>query len=514
MKNWWTEFFSDSDHLLINASQSLLIEESLIDRKNKLSSGGSLVVETGKFTGRAVDDKYVVKDDYSTPIIDWKNNIRELCPLTFSRIKKEMLLKMNQGHQKIFIAERSVGADLESALGLKIITTKASHALFAQNIFRDHVESPALGSFTIVHDPDFEVDPKRFGVKNSTVIAINFTGREIIIAGSAYAGEMKKAVFSVMNTLLPEKGILPMHSGANQDKNGTVSVFFGLSGTGKTTLATDTGMALIGDDEHGLNDKGVFNFEGGCYAKTYNLSEKSEPEIFKAANRFGSLLENVVLDPISRDPRYEDKSLTENARATYPLSALDFVADHSRGAVPSHLFFLSADALGVLPAASKLSSEQAMFYFLSGYTAKLAGTEVGLSGIKVAFSHCFGAPFMMRRPQEYGNLLKHFLEKHPINVWLINTGWYGGPYGEGKRYPLAFTRECVRAIQSGAGLKATFKTDPVFSLQLPMELGSVDKNLLSPMELWKDQKRYTQMANDLKRRFEENYSTLISNAGV
>jgi phosphoenolpyruvate carboxykinase (ATP) len=497
--------------MLVDQSDAQLIELALKqDKNNSLSSNGSLVIFTGEFTGRAAEDKYVVTDNYSTKVIDWSNHIRSMTSDTFQSIKNEIIERFNKLDGPIFVTNRSVSADLKYSLGVKLITNSAAHSLFSKNIFRENQAVCPMGIFSIYHDPTFKISVEKYKVHSPTVIAINFESKEIIIVGTGYAGEIKKSIFSVMNTLLPDHGILPMHTGSNMDKNGHTSLFFGLSGTGKTTLSTDINVDIIGDDEHGLSPDGIFNFEGGCYAKTDGLKNETEPEIFRVANQFRSLLENVVLDPVTRDPQFMDRSITENGRATYSLRALENIVQDGRGPVPTNLFFLSADALGVLPPVSKLNNEQAIFYFLSGYTAKLAGTELGSTGIKETFSHCFGAPFMMRKPHVYGDILSEMLKKFPINVWLINTGWYGGDAKAGKRYPLKFTRECIRTIQSGDLKNIEFHEDEVFHLNIPTKLGEVDQALLNPISHWQDINKYYETARNLKNKFDENYKKLKS----
>jgi len=509
MSKWWSEYLHLNSEVFDNLAPAKLVECALRENEqNKLSASGSLVITTGKFTGRAVDDKYVVFETYSERVIDWKNNVNKLDLEHFKNLKLAVLRSLNNQEDAVYVMNQSVCANESYAMEVRLITKKASSALFARNIFREQVKQYPLGAFTILHNPDCLVDYKNLGLKSPTAIVINFESREIIIIGTGYAGEIKKSIFSVLNTLLPEQNILPMHTGANVDKNGNSSLFFGLSGTGKTTLSTDEDILLIGDDEHGLSENSLFNFEGGCYAKTNGLKKEKEPDIFNASNHFTSLLENVVLDPITREPDFENTSLTENGRSTYSLKTLNSIAPSGTGPVPKNIFFLSADALGVLPAISKLNSDQAMFYFLSGYTAKLAGTEIGLKGIKTTFSHCFGAPFMMRKSHDYGNLLKDFLSKNPIDVWLVNTGWYGGIYGEGKRYPLLFTRQCIRAIQNGEAKNCQYDIDPIFELSIPRALKNVDSTFLNPEKLWPNQNAYRETALDLKKKFEENFNKL------
>lgn len=500
---------SESAKIKLNLPEAMLVEYSLKhDPAIKMSDDGSLVIRTGKFTGRAAKDKYVVFEPYTEKVIDWDNNIRKMTNEDFNSIKLEMLERFNSGMHLTFVTTKSTSANPAYALEVVLVTPSAAHALFCTNIFRSEQFEYPLGSFTIYHDPDFQVDNSKYPLRSSTVIAINFSSKEILIAGTGYAGEIKKSIFSVLNTLLPDLKVLPMHTGANQTLAGATSLFFGLSGTGKTTLSTDIGVKIIGDDEHGLSESGIFNFEGGCYAKTDGLTLETEPDIFKASNRFKTLLENVVLDELTRRPLFKDKSITENGRSTYSLDALENCAKDSRGPIPSNIFFLSADALGVLPAISLLTSEQAIYYFLTGYTAKLAGTEIGLKEIEVTFSHCFGAPFMMRRPQDYADLLKSFLEKHPIKVWLVNTGWYGGPYGIGTRYPLQLTRNCIRSIQKGFK-NSNLQLNEIFNLKTPKELDNVDPIFLSPEKLWSDKAEYNRAALSLKNKFEENYKKFL-----
>lgn len=509
MWEWWNGIISGEIQIKVNPAPAFLIERTIQKFQGKLTRHGALCVNSGQFTGRAAEDKYIVRNRASENIIDWKGKIRELNDETFNELKVDFLKRLHLLKPETFIVEASAGADPMYSLGVNLITSSPVHALFCQQIMREKSEINSLGNFTIYHDPSLEFDAKKFRLRSSTVIAINFETKEIIITGTAYCGEIKKAIFSVMNTILPDYGVLPLHSGANSDAKGNVSVFFGLSGTGKTTLSADEGLQVIGDDEHGISDRGIFNFEGGCYAKTYNLTEQGEPQIYRAINRFGSLMENVVIDPESRGPHFDDKSITENGRATYPLSFLDDADHDGRGEIPTNFFFLSADAMGVLPAISSLDENQAMYYFLLGYTAKVAGTEIGLKGVSATFSHCFGAPFMMRPPMDYGILLKEFLQKHKIKVWLVNTGWFGGPYGIGKRYPLTFTRNCIRAIQQGKGREISFNTDPIFSLRIPEQIEGVDSKFLNPESLWQDKNEYLKNAVELKRQFDLNYQKVI-----
>jgi len=513
MTPWWNQFLSDRVKLMINEDVATLVQSALLDHEGDLSCEGALVVKTGKFTGRATEDKYVVKDDFSGPRIDWSNNLNSMSPSQFEEIKIEFLENFNRLGRLVYVMERSVAADPQFSLGVRILTSSATHSLFARHLFRDPLKNPELGHFTILHCPDLKLDAKVLSLKSPAVIAINFTSKEILIAGTGYAGEIKKAIFSVMNTILPELNVLPMHAGANVDKVGRVSVFLGLSGTGKTTLSTDVGTKLIGDDEHAISPNGIFNLEGGCYAKTYNLTENGEPQVFHAVNRFGAILENVILDN-EKHPHFDDKSLTENGRGSYPLSYISDAVTSGRGLFPSHIFFLSADAMGVLPAVARLDPQQAMYYFLSGYTAKLAGTEIGLAGIKATFSHCFGAPFMMRHPMTYAKLLKKYIIDHPVNVWLINTGWYGGAYGIGKRFDLSTTREIIRSVQKGLPNDLEFWQDPLFGLKIPQSISGVDNKLLNPRSLWANVEEYDQTASKLMALFAHNFKKFPSDVSL
>lgn len=510
MQNCWPPIeFSHNKCLFIETPPARLVELALRENPHhSLSSNGALVVKTGKFTGRAAQDKYVSISDWSEKNIDWNNGIEKMSPQHFLNLRDDILKDLDrENFGNVYLLKKSVSAFPKYALSVQIITTSASHALFCHNMFRQSQEKTPLGTFSIYHHPLFKMNPEIYGTKSPTAVAINFETNEIIIVGTLYSGEIKKSIFSVMNCLLPDHNVLPMHAGANQSQNGNTSLFFGLSGTGKTTLSTDEGTSLIGDDEHGLSDEGLFNLEGGCYAKTYGLTEEREPEIFFAANQFLSLLENVVLDPSTSIPQYNDKSITENGRATYSLDKIPHLVCQNVCQIPNNIFFLSADALGVLPAIGKLTPDQAMYYFLSGYTAKLAGTEAGGPEIKMTFSHCFGAPFMMRKANVYGNLFKTFLEKYCIDVWLVNTGWYGGTYGNGgQRYPLAFTRKCIRAVQTGEAKKSSFITDHYFSIQIPtdMNINPYSSDFLYPNKLWKNSQEYSSNANYLKNEFKKN----------
>jgi phosphoenolpyruvate carboxykinase (ATP) len=483
-----------------------LIEETIKRNLGSFTHAGALVVSTGKHTGRSANDKFVVASSWSNENINWANNINKMEAAQFEALEAffmETLAKHDQ-----FVMENSVGADPDYTLGVKLTTPGPSHAFFFSNMFREYVAKPTLGKWEILHLPWTELDAKKFNLKSSAVIAMNFEKNKILIGGTAYAGEIKKSIFSVMNTILPAKGIFPMHSGANLSEDGKTSIFFGLSGTGKTTLSTDVGMKLIGDDEHGLSPKGVFNFEGGCYAKTYGLSAQTEPDIYKACESFGTMLENVKMDEKTRQIDYMDKSITENGRASYSLEAIPHFVTSGMGPTPAHMFFLSSDAFGVLPPAAYLNKELAIKFFLSGYTAKLAGTEIGVKEPVAAFSTCFGAPFMMLKPQVYAELLKKYLEMFPIKVWLINTGWTGGAYGTGSRFPLHITRQVIRSIQNNQIDMNNMIHDEYFGFEIPAAVEGVEDKYLKPWQNWKNSADYDQTAKKLKTLFEENYKKM------
>lgn len=486
--------------LFLNPSYATLVQRSIELGQGRLSKDGALVVKTGKHTGRSAGDKYVVKSDSTKESIWWENSINELSSDSYQELRKDVIAYLDQ-QKELFISHRSVGADKTHHIGIHLVSTHPSHTLFSQHLFREWEDANEERAYTILHAPTFEIDPKKYGAKTPTMVVTDFDKRETIIVGTLYAGEIKKSMFCVMNYELPESGVLPMHAGASQLTNNETSVFFGLSGTGKTTLSTDEGTLLIGDDEHGLSDEGIFNFENGCYAKTFKLSHETEPEIFRAANRFGAMIENVVMNDDNREIDYFDKSISENGRVSYPL---DFIPERelsSRGEVPKNIFFLTADAFGVLPPVAKLNKEQAMFYFVLGYTAKLAGTEIGVKEPQATFSPCFGAPFMLRNPKVYADLLGQFLDRHDIDVWLVNTGWTGGPYGEGDRFPLKVTRQIIRTIQAGKAKNIATEPDPIFGLQIPVEIEGVERKVLHPQETWKDQSAYRPKAEELAKSF-------------
>jgi phosphoenolpyruvate carboxykinase (ATP) len=497
----------EKGHVYKNFPSSFLIQKSIEYGHGALSEDGSLVVLTGKHTGRSAKDKYVVKSPSTVDSIWWENSLNEMSKENFEALKIKALNYLNEDDRDVFISTRSVGAERIHNLGVRTVTTHPHHALFTKHLFRGTIRKFTADDYLILHVPEMDIDPNEFGAHSKTIITTCFDSKVTIITGSLYAGEIKKSMFSIMNYILPEKNVLPMHSGANKLKNGEVSVFFGLSGTGKTTLSTDVDTLLIGDDEHGLSDEGIFNFEGGCYAKTYKLSSQTEPGIYKASNQFGAILENVVLNDKTGHVDFFDKSVAENGRSSYPLPFIEGLEKTSTGDVPKHIFFLTADAFGVLPPVSKLTQEQAMFYFVLGYTAKLAGTEIGVKEPQATFSSCFGAPFMLRHPREYAKLLGHYLEKYNIQVWLINTGWTGGSFGVGQRFPLHVTREIIRTIQAGKLDHMEMKKDPIFGLSIPKKVNNVAPTLLNPRKNWEDGKKYDEVAETLAKSFHQQMVT-------
>ncbi len=483
-----------------DAPLNTLVEQTILSGEGKLSKEGALTVTTGKHTGRSANDKYIVRSKSTEEKIWWENSLSEMTPEVFSKLKDKVINHLN-GDNNLYITHRSVGADAETNIGVRTVTNRPQHSLFSKYLFRYPMREMGDKDFTILHAPDLTVDPNEFGTKSGTVVATCFDTHTTIIVGTVYAGEIKKSMFCVMNYFLPDVGVLPMHAGANKLPNEDTSVFFGLSGTGKTTLSTDEGTLLIGDDEHGLSDAGLFNFEGGCYAKTYKLTKKGEPEIFKAASTFGAILENVILTDTTGEPDFFDNSLTENGRCSYPLSFIDELEPSSKGDIPKHMFFLCADAFGVLPPIAQLTKEQAMFYFVLGYTAKVAGTEIGIKEPQATFSPCFGSPFMMRHPSVYAELLGNLLDRHNIKVWLVNTGWTGGVYGEGQRFPLHITREIIRTVQANTLNNVPTQKDEYFGFAVPEAVQNVPTSFLHPRETWKSPEAFDAKAKELATSF-------------
>jgi phosphoenolpyruvate carboxykinase (ATP) len=487
-----------------NLGTTALYEEAIRRGEARLTAHGALVAYTGQHTGRSAKDKFVVRNAATEPHVWWDNN------KPMSEAQFDALLADFTAHaagKDLFVQDLVGGADEKQKLPARVITEYAWHSLFIRTLLvRPAAEE--LDSFvprmTIIDLPSFRADPARHGCRTETVIAVDLTRMIVLIGGTSYAGEMKKSVFTALNYLLPERGVMPMHCSANEGPNGDAAVFFGLSGTGKTTLSADPSRTLIGDDEHGWGPDGIFNFEGGCYAKTIRLSEEAEPEIFATTRRFGTVLENVVLDE-NRVPDFDDGSLTENTRCAYPLDFIPNASKSGRAGHPKNIIMLTADAFGVMPPIAKLTPAQAMYHFLSGYTAKVAGTEKGVTEPEATFSTCFGAPFMPRHPSEYGNLLRRLIAEHGVDCWLVNTGWTGGAYGTGRRMPIKATRALLAAALDGSLKEAEFRTDPNFGFAVPLAVPGVDAAMLDPRSTWADRQAYDLQARKLVGMFVDNF---------
>lgn len=483
-----------------------LIEHALHHEGGKLASNGALVIETGKFTGRSPKDRYIVNGDLTNASVSWGDINQPFNKKKFIALTDKLTTSLSGSD--LYVRKAFAGADKEHRIGVRIVGTHAWHSLFCKNMFIEASTEELeqfTSDFTILSNPDFKADPIVDGTRSENFTIIDFEERLILIGGSGYTGETKKAIFSVLNYTLPtEKNILPMHCSATKGLFGDTAIFFGLSGTGKTTLSADPNRWLIGDDEHAWTNEGVFNFEGGCYAKVINLSEEAEPTIFKAV-KHGALVENTMFVPGTRDIDYENTQITQNTRVSYPLSHIEKRADPSLGRSPKHIFFLTCDASGVLPPISKLTSSQAMYHFISGYTAKIAGTEMGIKEPQEVFSACFGAPFMPLHPYKYAELLGQKIQEHETTVWLVNTGWTGGAYGIGHRISLAFTREMVACALSGSLDNVPYKTHEIFNVQIPQECGEIPHSTLDPSKAWGDLKAYDEAAAKLAGLFIENF---------
>ena len=491
-----------------NLTAPALVAHSLRKSEGRLSADGALIVRTGVHTGRSVADKFVV-DEPETSGDVWWGKVNQRLPREKYEVLKGRVQAYLQGRE-LFTQDLYAGADPSHRIRVRLVTTGAWHAMFARNMFirpkAEELEGFAP-DYVILHAPDFQAEPAIDGVKSATAIALSFAEKVIVIAGTEYAGEIKKSIFTVMNWILPERGMLPMHCSANIGPAEDAALFFGLSGTGKTTLSSDPTRRLIGDDEHGWGPEGVFNFEGGCYAKVIDLSQKSEPEIWAATHRFGTVLENVVADAKGHLD-LTDKTFTENTRACYPVEFIPNVELSGRGGIPRNVIMLTADAFGVLPPISRLTPAQAMYHYLSGYTARVAGTEKGLgSEPQATFSTCYGSPFLPRHPQVYGKLLQKLINQYGANCWLVNTGWTGGAYGVGKRMSISHTRALLRAALAGELNNVEYRTDPFFGLAIPVRVNGVPDEVLDPREAWADKAAYDQAARGLVARFIENFTT-------
>src|SRR5579872_1493870 len=481
-----------------NLGAAELLEHAIRRKEGLLSSRGALSVNTGQFTGRSPKDKFIVRDPLTESTVNWGAVNQPMSSESFGRLYAKVLAYL-QGRD-VFVQDCHGGADPAYALPIRVITQHAWHALFARQLFiRPDPATLAAHSpeFKLIFVPGFQADPAEDGTHSETCIAADFTRRAVIIAGTSYAGEMKKSVFTILNYLLPTRNVMPMHCSANQGERGDVALFFGLSGTGKTTLSTDPHRRLIGDDEHGWSDGGVFNFEGGCYAKVINLSSEHEPEIWAASHRFGTVLENVVADAFGRLD-LTDQSLTENTRSAYPVEYIPNIEISLRGGQPRNVVMLTCDAFGVMPPIAKLTPAQAMYHFLSGYTALVAGTEKGLGAEPQAtFSTCFGAPFLPRRPEVYGRMLADLIARHNADCWLVNTGWSGGQYGVGQRMSIRHTRALLNAALDGSLARTKFRKERFFGLAIPEHVPGVPAEVLDPREAWRDKAAYDRMASEL-----------------
>ncbi len=486
-----------------NAVEAVLYQDAIARGEAQVTATGALCVETGSHTGRSPKDKFIVHNTASANTVWWDNN-QSLEQRQFDVLKADMLAHARL--KSLYVQDLVAGAAVEHAMETRVITEHAWQALFIRNVLRQpdagKTFSPKL---TIIDLPSFQADPVRHGTRSTTVIAMDLKSGLVLIGGTHYAGEIKKSVFTMMNFLLPAQGVLPMHCSANLGQAGDTAIFFGLSGTGKTTLSTDPDRMLIGDDEHGWSEHGIFNIEGGCYAKAINLTLENEPEIYAASQRWGTVLENVVLDATTRKPDFRSKALTENTRLAYGLDAIPQASKTGQAPHPKAIIMLTADAFGVLPPVARLTAEQAMYHFMSGYTAKVAGTENGVTEPQATFSACFGAPFLPRHPSVYGEMLQKLMQQHKVPCYLVNTGWTGGAYGKGKRFPLSVTRAVVNAALSGELLDADMRVDTHFGFAVPKAIAGVEAKLLTPRDCWAKAEDYDMAAKMLLNLFNQNF---------
>lgn len=497
-----------------NLSPSGLVEEALSRQESRLSADGALVITTGKHTGRSPNDKFIVKEPSSQEHIDWGKTNRPMTAEAFDRMHARMLAYMQD--RDLFVTDARGGAAEGHALPVRVVSTHATHSLFARTMLlrlSDEEKAAHVPEFTVLHAPTFKANPELDGTNSETFILVHYGKGLVLIGGTLYAGEIKKSVFSVLNYKLPLRGVLPMHASVNVGPKGDSAVFFGLSGTGKTTLSADASRTLIGDDEHGWADDCSFNFEGGCYAKTIRLSQEAEPDIWKAVHSYGTILENVVMDPATRDLDLDSAELTENTRAAYELGVIPNASATgiAKGA-PKNVVMLTADAYGVLPPIAALTPAQAMYHFISGYTAKVAGTERGVTEPVATFSACFGAPFMPMHPTVYAKMLGEKIEKFGAKVWLVNTGWTGGPYGVGSRMKIAHTRAMVHAALDGRLAEVKTQADPIFGLGIPEAVPDVPAEVLIPRNTWQDKAAYDKQAKALAGQFQKNFEKFADQA--
>ncbi len=498
-------------NIYYNFSEPALIEAALARKEGQLGRGGAFLVSTGSHTGRSPKDKHIVRSSLTEKTVWWEANAA-MTPAGFDLLQADMLAHLQGG--TAFVQDLYAGADRAHRLDVRVVTELAWHGLFIRHLLR-RPERAELNGFvpdwTIINCPSFKANPARHGCRSETVIAFNFDKKLILIANTAYAGENKKSVFTLLNYLLPERGVMPMHCSANHAIGNPVdtAVFFGLSGTGKTTLSADPSRTLIGDDEHGWSDRGSFNFEGGCYAKTINLNAEAEPEIYRTTHTFGTVVENMVFDPETLELDFEDDSLTANTRCAYPLEYISNASATGLGGHPKNIVMLTCDAFGVLPPIARLTPAQAMYHFLSGFTSKVAGTEQGVTEPQPTFSTCFGAPFMPRRPEVYGKLLQAKIAKHGATCWLVNTGWTGGAYGTGKRMPIKATRALLTAALDGSLAGGAFRRDANFGFEVPVAVPGVDAALLDPRSTWADAAAYDRQAAKLVGMFADNFGQYV-----
>jgi phosphoenolpyruvate carboxykinase (ATP) len=496
-----------------NLSPKELVAHTVQNRQGLLSNSGALMIYTGKFTGRSPKDRFIVKDNITRNTVDWNKTNMPILPMYYEQLRTKLIHYLED--KEIYIRDAYACADEKYRLPLRLVAEYSWSAMFANNMFLRPTTNEILNAnpeWTILCAPGFKANPEIDGTRQSNFAMINFSRKEILIGGTGYTGEIKKGIFSVLNYILPlEHKVLSMHCSANIGESGDVAVFFGLSGTGKTTLSADPNRKLIGDDEHGWSRDGVFNFEGGCYAKTINLSEEGEPDIFNAI-RSGAILENVKFFEGTNKPNYEDASITQNTRVSYPINHIDNIQPDSKGGIPENIFFLTCDAFGVLPPVSKLTPNQAMYHFISGYTAKVAGTEAGVVDPEMAFSACFGAPFLPLHPTHYAEMLKEKITEFGTNVWLINTGWSGGGFGIGNRIKLSDTRAMISAALNGDLENVSFEQDNVFGLSIPMTCRNVPNEILNPRNTWNDKAQYDEKANFLANAFNKNFEKFENEA--
>jgi phosphoenolpyruvate carboxykinase (ATP) len=497
---------TQSSNVYWNLTAPELYEEAVRRGEGVLSDHGAFLVDTGEHTGRAAKDKAIVREPSSEDKVFWGEVNKDFTREAFDAIKDRMMAYA--AGRDLFVQDTFGGADPRYRLPVRVVNELAWHSLFARTMLISPAESARekhAPEFTVINIPSFTAIPERDGTRSPTFILVDFSQKLVLIGGTSYAGETKKSVFSILNYLLPQRGVLSMHCSANVGAGGDVAIFFGLSGTGKTTLSADPERKLIGDDEHGWSDDGVFNFEGGCYAKVIKLSPEAEPDIYRTTRMFGTVMENVVFDPTTRVPDLDDASRTENTRAAYPLTSIPNIVPEGYAGHPSNIIMLTADAFGVLPPVARLSPEQAMYHFLSGYTAKVAGTERGVTEPTATFSTCFGAPFMILHPGVYADLLGKKIQEHKADCWLVNTGWSGGAYGEGKRMSIKHTRAMIRAILNGSLSKIETRPDPVFGVGVPLSCPGVPAEVLQPRNTWKDKDAYDQKARHLAQLFNDNF---------